>query len=595
MASEGKGNHPDPLEGELLDHLNQGSGHGRIVETSWAGGIEQKMATVPRVRVGQRWYNTIWLLPISGAILLVGIAVCQQLRTYQWMQDFIAQYPGTSNSYAPAVESGFPWWLRWQHLFNSILMMFVIRAGLQILADHPRLYLRSGSTPGTAWLRMRELIPANRMDQNDPHRVWTAKDDSVALPKWLGLPGLRHSIGLARSWHFGAVMFWVLNGVVFYVLIFATGQWQRIVPQSWDVVPNAISAGVQYLSLDLPVDQGFTTYNGLQLIAYFVTVFIAAPSAIITGLLQAPAIAGKFGLAHGVLNRQVARSIHFGVLAWMVLFVVMHVLMVWVTGLLGNLNHIMLGTNTQSWWALALFAVWMAVLVYLWLWASPFTLRHPRVVQRVGLKIFGWFAYLLEWTDPKARYSERDISPYFWPNGELPQSARYRELLDNGFADFRLRIDGLVENPVELSMAELKAMPKREQITQHYCIQGWSGIAKWGGVALADLMELVRPSPDAEWVVFYSFGDGPVGGRYYDCHPITNMSHELTILAFEMNGEPLNETHGAPLRLRDEVEMGFKQVKWVEAVEFVASYEHLGDGHGGYNEDQEFFGRRMPI
>lgn len=595
MANPGEDNHPDPLEHELMDHLNQGSAHGRIVESSWAGGIEQTMATVPWVRVGRRWHNTIWLLPITGAIVLVGIAICQQLRTYQWMQDFIAQYPGTSTSYAPAVESGFPWWLRWQHLFNSILMMFIIRAGLQILADHPRLYWRAGSTPGTAWLRMRGLIPADRLNQEDPPRVWTAKDDSVALPKWLGLPGLRHSIGLARSWHFGAVMFWVLNGIIFYVLIFSTGQWQRIVPQSWDVIPNAISTGVQYLSLDLPVDHGFTTYNGLQLIAYFVTVFIAAPLAIITGLLQAPAIAGKFGLAHGVLNRQVARSVHFGVLAWMILFVVMHVLMVWITGLLGNLNHIMLGTNTQSWWALALFAVWMAVLIYLWLWASPFTLRHPRIVQQVGLKIFGWFGFLLEWTDPKARYSERDISPYFWPNGELPQSARYRELRDNGFADFRLRIDGLVANPVELSMAELKAMPKREQITQHYCIQGWSGIAKWGGVALADLMKIVRPSPDAKWVAFYSFGDGPVGGRYYDCHPITNMSHELTILAYEMNGEPLNETHGAPLRLRDEVEMGFKQVKWVEAVEFVASYEQLGDGHGGYNEDQEFFGRRMPM
>lgn len=595
MADVDEGDYPDPLEGELLDHLNQGSSHGRIVESSWAGGMEQTMASAPRVRVGHRWFNTMLLLPIACLAVIIGIAACQQLRTYQWMQDFISQYPGTSTSYAPAVESGFPWWLRWQHLFNSILMMFIIRAGLQILADHPRLYLRAGSTPGTAWLRMRELIPADRMDSEDAERVWKAKDDAVALPKWLGLPGLRHSIGLARSWHFGAATFWLLNGVVFYVLIFSTGQWQRIVPQSWDVIPNAISAGVQYLSLDLPNDHGFTTYNGLQIIAYFVTVFIAAPIALITGLLQAPAIAGKFGLGHGLLNRQIARSIHFGVLAWMVFFVIIHVLMVFVTGLLGNVNHIMLGTNTQSWWAMALFALWMAVLVYLWLWASPFTLRRPRTVHRAGLKIFGWFAFLLEWTDPRARYSERDISPYFWPNGEPPRSTTYRELFDTGFADYRLRIDGLVEHPVELSLAELRAMPKREQITQHYCIQGWSGIAKWGGVAMSDLVDLVRPSPEAKWVVFYSFADGPVGGRYYDCHPIRNMHHELTILAFDMNGEPLNETHGSPLRLRDEVEMGFKQVKWVEAVEFVASFDHLGAGHGGYNEDQEFYGYRMPM
>lgn len=595
MATADEDNHADPLRDELLDHLNQGSSHGRIVDSAWAGGMEQQMASAPRLRVGQRWFNTIWLLPITCVGLVIGIAVCQQLRTYQWMQDFISQYPGTSTSYAPTLESGFPWWLRWQHLFNSILMMFIIRAGLQILVDHPRLYLTSGSTPGRAWLRLRGLIPADRRDSNDARRVWKAKDDSVALPKWLGLPGIRHSIGLARSWHFGAATFWVVNGVIFYVLLFATGQWQRIVPTSLDVIPNAISTGIQYLSLTFPNDHGFTEYNGLQLIAYFVTVFVAAPLAIITGFLQAPAVAGKLGLGHGWLNRQVVRSIHFGVLAWMLIFVVMHVVMVFATGLLGNLNHIMLGTNTQSWWALALFAIWMGVLIFLWLWASPFTLAHPRMVQQVGLKIFGWLGWLLESIDPRATYAEKDISSVFWPNGEPPTSEKYRHLLETGFVDYRLRIDGMVENPVELSLADLRAMPKREQITQHYCIQGWSGIAKWGGAAMADLVDLVRPTSEARWVVFYSFSDGPVGGRYYDCHPIRNMAHELTILAYEMNDEPLIETYGAPVRLRDEVELGFKQVKWVESIEFVASFEHLGAGHGGYNEDQEFYGYRMPM
>ena len=96
-------------------------------------------------------------------------------------------------------------------------------------------------------------------------------------------------------------------------------------------------------------------------------------------------------------------------------------------------------------------------------------------------------------------------------------------------------------------------------------------------------------------MVFYSFADGPVGGRYYDCHPIASMYHDLTILAYEMNGAPLNESHGAPIRLRNEVELGFKQVKWIEAIEFVESFEGLGAGQGGYNEDQEFYGYRMPI
>lgn len=585
----------DPLEKELLPFANQGSADGRIVTRDWAGGITQTAATVPSVRVRRRWINILWLLPIAGLALLVGIAVAQQLRTYPWMQEFLLRYPGTSSDYVPEVNTGFPWWLRWQHFFNVIFMMFIIRAGLQILADHPRLYLNAGSRPGTEWLRLRGPVPADRMDPAKPEQMWMAKDDSVALPSWLGLPGIRHSIGLARWWHFSFDLLWVVNGIVFFVLLFSTGQWQRLVPRSWDVFPNALSTAVQYLSLDLPANEGFIHYNGLQLLAYFLTLFVAAPLALVTGLLQSPSIAGRFGLGAGPLNRQVARTIHFWVLVWMIFFIAMHTVMVWITGLVGNLNHITLGTNTTSWWGVALYGAWMLVVVVLWAWASPFTLRYPRRVQHAGRFMVGWLKGFMEWWDPRATYSSKDISEYFWPNGELPTSAEFAAIRASGFQDYRLRVDGLVDNPVELSFAELQAMPKRQQITQHYCIQGWSGVAEWGGVAMSDLLDIVKPRPEARWVVFYSFADGPVGGRYYDCHRIENMSHELTILAYEMNGEPLALVHGAPLRLRDEVELGFKQVKWIAAIEFVASFEHLGAGQGGYNEDQEFYGYRMPI
>ena len=586
---------PDPLERELVPYLNEGSPDGRIVVRDWAGGISQQRARAPSVRLGRRWVSLLWLLPIVVVGLVVAVAVAQQLRTYAWMQSFIREYPGTSSDYVPSVNSGFPWWLRWQHFFNLIFMLFIIRAGLQILADHPRLYFNSGSRPGTEWLRLRGPVPADRMDPNKAHEAWTAKDDSVALPRWLGIPGFRHSIGLARWWHFSFDLLWLVNGVVFFILLFSTGQWQRLVPRSLDVIPNAVSTAIQYASLELPANEGFTRYNGLQLLAYFLTIFVAAPLAFFTGLLQSPSIAGKLGLGAGALNRQVARTVHFWVLSWMVFFIAVHTLMVWITGLLGNVNHITLGTNTLSWWGIALYAAWMAVVVILWVWASPFTIRYPRKVQRTGEFVVGWVKGLMEWWDPRSTYNEKDISPFFWPNGHLPDSAEYAVLRAGGFADFRLRIDGLVDNPVELGFAELRAMPKREQITQHYCIQGWSGIAKWGGVAMSDLLDIVQPRPEAKWVVFYSFGSGPVGGLYYDCHKIENMRHELTILAYEMNGELLNESHGAPLRLRDEVELGFKQVKWVQAVEFVERFDHLGAGQGGYNEDQEFYGYRMPI
>jgi DMSO/TMAO reductase YedYZ molybdopterin-dependent catalytic subunit len=105
----------------------------------------------------------------------------------------------------------------------------------------------------------------------------------------------------------------------------------------------------------------------------------------------------------------------------------------------------------------------------------------------------------------------------------------------------------------------------------------------------------VKPRPDARYAVFYSLADGADGGRYYDVHRPENMAHHLTILAYEMNGSPVSVLHGAPLRLRCENELGFKQVKWIEAIEFVEDFAHFGAGQGGYNEDHEFYGYRMSI
>jgi thiosulfate reductase cytochrome b subunit len=589
---------PESLESLLGQHPRQGLLDRHIDIADWAGSIPQEKARVPAVRIGRRWYSTLWLIPIGAAGVVVLIALAQQLRHYSWMQTFIDTYPGTSTTYAPAITTGFPAWTRLQHLFNIVFMMFLMRAGLQILADHPRLYLNSGCRPGTAWFRMRDPIPADRMDQDDAAHVWTAKDDSVALPKWLGLPGIRHSVGLARWWHFSFDLLWLLNGLVFYLLLVTSGEWRRFVPRSWQVLPNALSTGVQYASLDFPANEGFTNYNGLQVIAYFTTIFIAAPLAFITGLLQAPAIAARFGFGAGVFNRQVARTVHFAILLWMAFFIAVHTVMVFVTGFVGNLNHIVLGTNTESYWALLVYVVAMVVIVGLWLIASPITLRYPGVVQVVGRWAVGWVKAFMEWAHPNATYAPKDISPYFWPNGRIPTSERYKHMLSTNWSQWSLRVEGLVENPVTLSYNDIRKLPKHEQITQHYCIQGWSGVAKWGGVRMSDILDIVRPLPSARWAVFYSMADAsadPEEGRYYDCHKIEHMNEPTCLLAYEMNGQALNETHGAPLRLRNEREIGFKQVKWIEGIEFVESFAHLGLGQGGAHEDYEFFGYRTPI
>lgn len=602
MSSDAPHRRPSPRtpqDQESLVRQDQGIDplHEHIDPAEFAGGLPQHRAQFPSVRVGRRWFSTLWLIPITIAMLVVLVAVAQQLRQYDWMRTFLTDYPGTATTYAPSVTGGFPAWLRWQHLFNLFFMMYLMRAGIQILADHPRLYLNAGSRPDSAWLRMRGPIPADRRDQRDAATVWTPKDDSVSVPKWLGIPGIRHSIGLARWWHFSFDTLWLVNGLVFYILLFSTDQWCRLIPTSWEVLPNALSAGIQYLSFDFPANEGFTNYNGLQILAYFLTIFVFAPLALITGLLQAPAIAGRLGTGRGPLNRQVARTIHFCVLVWMLFFIGVHTVMVFITGLVQNLNHIVLGTATDSYWPLVIYVIAMAVLTVLWLAASPLTLRYPRVIQLTGRFMVGWIKSLMEWTQPTAEYQEKDISPYLWPNGTIPTSDEYRELQAGDWSDYALSIDGLVENPVALSYAELLAMPKHEQITQHYCIQGWSGVAKWGGVRMSELLDIVKPLPQAKYAVFYSLADGsdPGGGRYYDCHKVEHMSRELTMLAYEMNGEPLTQTHGAPPRLRNEDELGFKQVKWIDSIEFVDSFDHIGKGQGGYNEDHEFYGYRMPI
>jgi DMSO/TMAO reductase YedYZ molybdopterin-dependent catalytic subunit len=152
-----------------------------------------------------------------------------------------------------------------------------------------------------------------------------------------------------------------------------------------------------------------------------------------------------------------------------------------------------------------------------------------------------------------------------------------------------------MQNPVELSMEELRSLPAKTQITLQHCIQGWSGIAAWTGVPMSVLMELVKPAAQARAVVFYSFGEGGEGGQYYDSHSIENMWHPQAMLAYEMNFKPLSIAHGAPLRLRVENQLGFKMVKWIEAIEFVENVKPIYKGFGGYNEDNEFFGSMADI
>lgn len=449
----------EPSEGGLSQ------GDESMVPSHW---LPPQTGIVPRVRFFSWWVNVLWAIPIGLFFLVAGIAVAQGLRTIPAVQAFIALYPGRVSV---PVYSGIPAWLRWQHFLNLFFIMFIIRAGIQILADHPRLYWNGNCTPGTDWFRFQHKVPMGRL--------WTAKDDSVTIPGWLGIPGVRHSIGLARWWHFSLDLLWLLNGIVFYVLLFTSHQWERLVPMSWNVFPNAVSTAIQYFSLTFPTNQGWTYYNGLQQITYFITVFIAPALALATGLMQSPAISNRLGWLGRTLHRQAARSIHFLVLCWFIFFIVVHITMVFITGAFTNLNHMFAGINSSSPEGFGIFCGAMLVVIVAWFLASPFTVKHARFVQKAGNVLVGWIKGLGEKWNTINQYSERDIAPFFWPNGSLPKSEEYKSLYENGFADFELRVAGLVENPKVFSFAELKSMPKQEQITEHFCIQGWSGIAKW--------------------------------------------------------------------------------------------------------------------
>jgi DMSO/TMAO reductase YedYZ molybdopterin-dependent catalytic subunit len=194
-------------------------------------------------------------------------------------------------------------------------------------------------------------------------------------------------------------------------------------------------------------------------------------------------------------------------------------------------------------------------------------------------------------------YSEADISPAFRPNGSTdPQDEDYLNLVDKHFADWRLKVQGLVAHQLSLSLEELRALPARTQITRHDCVEGWSCIAKWTGVPLAELLSRAGVRPEARFVVFHcadTLDDGgesvdPENIRYYESIDLVDAEHPQTILAYDMNGQPLTVRHGAPLRLRLERQLGYKMAKYIMRIELVRSLADLHGGRGGYWEDRGY-------
>ncbi|MGL4340229.1 MAG: cytochrome b/b6 domain-containing protein [Rhodoglobus sp.] len=281
------------------------------------------------------WWRLVWLVPAALAVAALVVLAAQGIRSLPEVQSFLRDYPGRS-ALPEDAPVGLPAWLGWQHFLNSFFVLFILRTGWE---------LRQGKRPATFWTRNNDRLIRTK---NPPVRI--------GLPLWF---------------HLTVNTLWVLNGVVLYVLLFATGQWMRVVPTTGDVVPNALSAALQYASLDWPLDNGWVNYNALQLLAYFTTTFVAAPLALATGIRLSPGLAARFRRIDTMAPLKVTKVVHFVVMIYFVAFIVAHVTLVFATGALRNLNHMYAARDDGGWLGFAFFAASVVVMIVAWFLVRP--------------------------------------------------------------------------------------------------------------------------------------------------------------------------------------------------------------------------------
>ena len=188
-------------------------------------------------------------------------------------------------------------------------------------------------------------------------------------------------------------------------------------------------------------------------------------------------------------------------------------------------------------------------------------------------------------------FTPADLSPSFRSNGTAePDNPVYAKLAAGGFAAYTLAVEGKVDRPGTFSMADLRALPERTQITRHDCVEGWSAIGKWKGVKLSALLDTVKPQPSARYIVFHCADPMEADGTkpYYESIDMVDAYHAQTILAYELNDQPLPIANGAPIRLRVERQLGYKHAKYIMRIELVESFAAIAGGEGGYWEDQGY-------
>ena len=282
------------------------------------------------------------LAAAAVVLVVVVVVVARLLRFSEAGAAFIGTYSGVAPQPA-TTPPGFPAWAAWLHGSNAVFLLFTVRSGWRI---------HRGGRPSTFWTR-----------RNDGRIRTASAPIRIAIDLWS---------------HFVADTLWVLNGMLFIVLAAISGHWARIVPTDWAVVPQAVSAALQYASLDWPTENGWVAYNALQQLSYFLVVYVAGPVALLTGLRAAPGFAARLRFLDRPFPLRTARTIHWWTMWFFVAFTAVHVYLVLATGAVRNLNHMYAVRNDQSWAGVVVFAASLVLTAVLVL-----ALR-PAVVRRVA-------------------------------------------------------------------------------------------------------------------------------------------------------------------------------------------------------------------
>ncbi len=492
----------------------------------------------------------------------------------------------------------FPLWIVVTHFLNIFFLLLLARSGLEVLSAFPKLYWSDATPPGRQWLRL-----SKKTFSADSRRPWTTLDEEESWSPAVALPG-RKNLGIGRHWHFMTVQFWILTGAVYIALVFATGYWRYLLPTNWAIFPDAVKAVGSYLSFRFPPLIGGQPFNAVQKLSYFFVIFILAPLQIATGAAMSPSVIGRFPwYARLFGGKQGARSLHFLGLCAFAVFTFVHTVMVIIHGVPREFAAIVLGSYSASReLALAVGLTGIFLILVFHVIITWFSLRYRRATQRLlGFMVNPFERVLSRAFTSRQHFPRGKISAYHLVNGYPPAGDGYEGMARAGFRDYRLDVGGLVGRPVSLSLEQLRALGYQRQVTKHNCIQGWTGVAEWGGVPLARLVESVRPLPAARYVVFYAMDDKGLTegeGRYgffYGSIPLHLALKPQTLLALDMNGGPLPVEYGAPLRLRVETQLGFKMVKWIKAIEFTDDVSGIGMGQGGWREDQQYYANAAGI